>query len=237
MSPDPGIPAKNRILAALPREEYERLLPNLETVSLPLKYVLYEPNEPIEHVYFPVHGVVSLVTIMEDGAAVETAVVGNEGMIGLPVFLGADTIPMKALSQIPGEAIRMKADVFKDLVKQGSPLHGLLHRYTRSLFNQIAQSAACNRLHPIEQRCCRWLLMAHDRMDSDEYLLTQEFLSQMLGVHRASVNLVASILQKAGLICYSRGKITILDRLGLEAAACECYARIKQEFDRLFADI
>lgn len=229
----PGIAAKNRLLTALPLEEYERLLPNLETVSLPLKYVLYEPNEPIEHVYFPIHGVVSLVTIMEDGVAVEIATVGNEGMIGLPVFLGSEIIPMKAFSQIPGKGMRIKADVFKDLVNQGSPLHDLLQRYTQALFNQTAQSAACNRLHSIEERCCRWLLMIHDRVDSDEYLLTQEFLSQMLGVRRASVNMVASILQKARLIRYSRGRITILDRLGLEAASCECYARIKQEFDRL----
>lgn len=233
MSSVPGIAAKNRLLAALPLEEYERFLPNLETVSLPLKYVLYEPNKPIEHVYFPIHGVVSLVTIMEDGVAVEIATVGNEGMIGLPVFLGSEIIPMKAFSQIPGKGMRIKADVFKDLVNQGSPLHGLLQRYTQALFNQTAQSAACNRLHSIEERCCRWLLMIHDRVDSDEYLLTQEFLSQMLGVRRASVNVVASILQKARLIRYSRGRITILDRLGLEAASCECYARIKQEFDRL----
>jgi CRP-like cAMP-binding protein len=229
----PSIPAKNRLLAALPLEEYELLLPNLETVSLPLKYVLYEPNKPIEHVYFPIHGVVSLVTIMEDGVAVEIATVGNEGMIGLPVFLGSEIIPMKAFSQIPGKGIRIKADVFKDLLNQGSSLHGLLQRYTQALFNQTAQSAACNRLHSIEERCCRWLLMIHDRVDSDEYLLTQEFLSQMLGVRRASVNVVASILQKARLIRYSRGRITILDRLGLETASCECYARIKQEFDRL----
>jgi CRP-like cAMP-binding protein len=170
---------------------------------------------------------------MEDGTVVELATVGNEGMVGLPVFLGGDTMPLKAFVQIPGDAMRMKADVFKDSVNQGSPLHGLLQRYTQALFNQVAQSTACNRVHSIEERCCRWLLMTRDRVESDGFPLTQEFLSQMLGVRRPSVSVVAAILQKAGLIRYSRGRITILDREGLEAAACECYAIIKQEFDRL----
>lgn len=233
VSPEPRIPAKNRLLATLPREEYERLLPNLETVSLTLKQVLYEPNELIKHVYFPTHGVGSLLNIMEGGMVVEVGTVGNEGMIGLPVFLGADKIPQQAIVQIPGDGMRMKADVFKDSVNQGSPLHGLLQRYTQTLFNQVAQSAACNCIHSIEERCCRWLLMTHDRVQSDEFPLTQEFLSDMLGVRRASVSVVAATLQKAGLIRYSRGAITILDRENLEASSCECYRIVKDEFDRL----
>lgn len=172
---DPRDPAKNRLLAALPLEEYERLLPKLESVSLPLKQVLYEPDRPIEYVYFVNHGVISLVTIMEDSTIVEIATVGNEGMVGLAVFLGGDTIPYRAFVQIRGDAMRMKADVFKYLVNQGSPLHSLLQRYTQALFNQVAQSAACNRVHSIEERCSRWLLMTRDRVNSDDFPLTQEF--------------------------------------------------------------
>ena len=230
---DPRIPVENRLLAALPTEEYSRLLPNLETVSLAFKQVLYEPNEPIEHVYFPNNGVVSLVNIMQNGATVEIATVGKEGMVGLPVFLEADKIPGQAFSQVPGDAMRMKADVFKDSVNRGGPLQNLLLRYTQTLFNFIAQSAACNSLHSIEQRCCRWLLITHDRVERDEFPLTQEFLSQMLGVRRAGVGEVAGNLQKAGLIRYSRGRMTILDREGLKSAGCECYETVKQEFDRL----
>ncbi|KAB8335041.1 Crp/Fnr family transcriptional regulator [Scytonema tolypothrichoides VB-61278] len=224
---------ENRLLAILPAEEYERLLPHMENIFLPLKQILYEMNEPIEYVYFPKNGVVSLVTIMEDGATAEIATVGNEGMIGVPVFLGADQIPGQAFSQIPGESMRMKAEEFKTFVTPGSSLYKILQRYTHTLFNQIAQSAACNCLHSIEKRFCRWLLMTHDRVESDEFLLTQEFLAQMLGVRRASVSEVASIFQKAGIISYSRGQMRILDRTGLEAASCECYAKVKQEFERL----
>ena len=233
VSQDPLIPPKNRLLAALPLEEYERLLSNLETVSLTLKQVLYEPNVPIQHVYFLNHGVVSLVNIMEDGRVVEIATVGNEGMIGVPVFLGTDKTPHQSVVQIPGDAIKMKADVFKDSVSQGGSLQSLVQRYTQALFNQIAQSAACNRIHSIEERCCRWILMTHDRVGSDQFLLTQEFLCQILGVRRPSVSVVTAILQKAGLINYSRGRMTILDREGLEASTCECYRIVQAEFDRL----
>ena len=234
-STDPRNSIQNRLLAALPKSEYSRLLPHLETVSLEFKQVFYEPNQPIEYVYFPNNGVVSLVNIMEDGATVEVATVGNEGMIGLPVFLGANTIPSKAFSQVPGDAMRIRADVFKDLVNQGSPLHNLLQLYTQALFNLVAQSAACNRLHSIEERFCRWMLMTTDRVGKDQFPLTQEFLAQMLGVRRASVSVVAAIIQKAGLIQYSRGKMTILDREGLESSSCECYRLVKQEFDRLLS--
>lgn len=232
-SPDSGDAIPNRLLAALPQEEYLRLLSLMEPVPLDLKRVLYAPNEPIDHVYFVNKGVVSLVNIMENGEIVEIATVGNEGMVGLPVFLGADRIPGEAFAQVPGDAMRMKANVFKDKVTPGSPLHNLLQRYTQALFNQIAQSASCNRMHSIEERLCRWLLMTRDRVDSDTFPLTQEFLAQMLGVRRASVNTVASIIQKAGLIQYSRGKMKILNREGLEGSSCECYGTVKAEYDRL----
>lgn len=226
-------PIENRLLASLPEEEYERLLPYLETVSLTHKQVVYAPNEPIEYVYFPKNCVISLVIFMEHGSAVEVGTVGNEGMAGIPVFLGADSIPSDAFCQIPGDALRMRADVFKNTVTPGSPLHYLLQRYTQTVLNQIAQTAACNSVHVIEKRCCRWLLMTHDRVGRDEFPLTQEYLSDMLGVRRASVSAVAASLQKAGLIRYSRGRIEIIDRKGLESAACECYRIVKAEFDRL----
>ena len=232
-SQDPNNPSKNRLLAALPLEEYERLLPNLETVSLNFKQVLYNVNEPIEYIYFPKNCLASLLTIMENGEAVEVGTVGNEGMVGLPVFLGADTIPGQAFCQIPGDGMRMRADVFKREVTPGTPLFNLLQRYTQALFNLIAQSAACNRLHSIEERLCRWLLMTHDRVGADQFPLTQEFMGQMLGVRRASVSMAAAILQKAGFVRYSRGKMTICDRAGMEDSACECYGIVKAEFDRL----
>ena len=224
---------RNRLLAALPAEEYKRLQPNLENVSLSFKQIVYDVNVPIEYVYFVNTGVVSLVTIMEDGAVVEVATVGNEGMAGLPVFLGADKIPGQAFSQVPGDAMRMRTDAFNSQVTPDTPLYKLLQRYTQAIFNLIAQSAACNRLHSIEERLCRWLLMTHDRVGADEFPLTQEFMGQMLGVRRASVSTAAAILQKAGYVKYSRGKMTICDLAGMEDSACECYGIIKAEFDRL----
>lgn len=224
---------RNGLLAALPKEEYERLVANMETVSLKLKQSAYEYNQPIEYVYFIKNGVVSLLNVMEDGKEVEVATIGNEGMVGLPVFLGSEKIPGRAFCQVPGDALRMKANVFKDKVTPGTRLHELLQRYTQALFNQIAQAAACNTLHSVEERMCRWLLMTQDRVGKDDFPLTQEFLGQMLGVRRPTVSMTASILQKAGLIRYSRGGITILDREGLEASSCECYEIIKREFDRL----
>jgi CRP-like cAMP-binding protein len=229
----PDDPTGNRLLAALPREDYERLLPDLEPVTFGIKEVVYEPNGPILYVYFPISGVFSMVTMMADGAAVENATVGNEGMVGLPVFLGAETMPSRAFSQVPGQAVRLEAEVFREAVRRSSPFQRVLLRYTQALLNLIAQTAACNRLHSIEERCSRWLLMTHDRVGGDQFLLTQEFLGQMLGVRRQSVNAVAGILQKAALIRYRRGQITILDRQGLEAGACECYGIIRKEFDRL----
>lgn len=227
---------KNKLLAALPQEEYQRLLPNLEEIYLDFKQPLYKPNELIQHVHFPQNAVVSLLNVMEDGREVEVAVAGREGMVGLPLFLGADQIPGLAFAQVPGDAVRMQAEVFKDEVNQSPSLRNLLLRYTQALFNQIAQSAACNRLHSMEERCCRWLLLTQDRVGSDQFPLTQEFLAQMLGVRRASVNIVATTLQQAGLIRYSRGKMEILDRQGLEDTSCECYGIIEREFNRLFGN-
>ncbi|MEH2045623.1 Crp/Fnr family transcriptional regulator [Nostoc sp.] len=224
---------KNQLLAALPPEEYSRLAPYMEVVSLELRQELYLPNQPIEHVYFLNYGVASMLTVMMDGSAIEVATVGNEGMVGLPVFLGADKIPGECFIQVAGSGLRMRADAFKTHVTVGSSLYQIVQRYIQALFNQIAQSAACNRLHSIEQRMCRWLLMTLDRVETDTFSLTQEFLSIMLGVNRSTVSLNASILQKAGLINYSRGQMTILDRLALEDITCECYLVVRAEFERL----
>ena len=227
------VPGKNRLLAALPRAEYDRLHPNLEKVSLPLKEILYEANGPIPHVFFPLNGVVSLVILMEGGFTLEVGTIGNEGMVGTPVFLGSESSPTRAISQVPGEALRMEAKVFQEAMRRAGPLYGLVQRYTQAMINQISQSTVCNRRHSVQKRMCRWLLMSHDRVGSDEFQLTQEFLAQMLGVRRPTVTAVAGILQKAGLISYHRGRITVLDRKGLEAASCECYAAIAKELDRL----
>ncbi len=169
------------------------------------------------------------------GVFSEVGTIGNEGMVGLPVFLGADQTPTEAFCQVEGEALRMRTDMFREEVKNGGGLVSILHRYTQALFTQIAQSAACNRLHSIEQRCARWLLLTQDRVEPDEFSLTHEFMGQMLGVRRATVTEVAGTLQKAGLITYNRGKITVLDRKGLEGASCECYQIIRQDYDRLLA--
>lgn len=225
----------NQLLAALPPEAIASLQPKLETVSLVFKQVIYEPQEPITHVYFLTSGLISLLTIMADKTAAEVSVVGNEGILGLPVFLGVNTTPFRAIVQIPGEAMRMRVDDFKLAVSQIGSLSNWIQGYIYSLLIQIAQSSACNSHHTVEQRCCRWLLTMHDRAKSDRFSITQEFLSHMLGVRRASVTEVAGKLQKAGLIAYSRGQMTICDRQGLEAASCECYALVRAEFERLFS--
>jgi CRP-like cAMP-binding protein len=227
------MPVENRLLAALPSEVKALLEPNLQRVLLPFKEVLYESRSPIKYLYFPNHGVVSLLTRVEDRTLAEVGLVGNEGIVGLSVFLGVETTPFKVLVQVPGEAMRMKADVFKDFVNPDSPLYSLLLRYTHALMFQISQSAACNPHHSVEERCCRWLLMTRDRVQSDQFPITHEFLSQMLGVRRASITVVAGMLQKAGLIRYSRGQMTILDSPGLEAVSCQCYRLVKEEEDRL----
>jgi CRP-like cAMP-binding protein len=230
--------ARNRLLAMIPQREQARLAREFELVSLDLKDSLYLADEPIEHVYFPISGVLSLVSPMEDGRAIEVATVGNEGMVGLPVFLQATrTSAHMAFSQLPGQSLQMPAGRFSDFIAgaQNGGLNVAMNRYTQALMSMIARAVACNALHSIQQRACRWLLTTHDRVDSDEFLLTQEFLGQMLGVTRASVNEVARELQDAGAIDYSRGRITIVDRDQLESRACECYRVITAEFDRLLS--
>jgi CRP-like cAMP-binding protein len=232
---EPLKPGRNRLLAALPRREQDRLLPHLEPVALSFEEILYQPDDLIRHVYFPTSGMISLLLALEDGSVAEVGRVGNEGMVGLPVFLGVQSSHTRAFVQVPGEALRMKAQVFHRQARQGGLLSGLLLRYTQALLRHSEQLTACNSRHPIEQRLCRWLLITHDRVQADQFEVTQEFLSQMLGVHRQSVTVAASNLQKAGLIRYSRGKLAVLDRRGLEATSCGCYQAVTREFERLFA--
>ncbi len=227
------VPGENRLLTALPREEYDRLLPELEKVPLNLKDILYEANGPISCVFFPLSGVVSLVLILESGMAVEVGTIGNEGMVGTPVFLGADRSPARAICRVPGEALRMEAKLFQEEMRRGGPLQGLVQRSTQAMISHISQSSVCNHLHSVEQRMCCWLLMSHDRVGADEFPLTQESLAQILAVRRPTVTAVAGVLQKAGLISCHRGRMTVLDRKGLEAASCECYRVVKQELHRL----
>jgi CRP-like cAMP-binding protein len=224
----------NKLLEALPPEELQRLRPHVERVRAAFKQTLYEPDTPIEHVYFPVDLVASIIHIMQDGTIVETATVGNEGMVGLPVFLGVDAVPEAAFCQIPGDAWRMRSDALRERVaERGGRLHELLHRYAQAMIVFTSQGTACAQTHSIRQRASRWLLHTHDRVASDEFPITQEFLSQMLGVRRAGVSEVARALQGEGLIAYSRGRMTVRDREGLEAASCECYGVIRREFNRL----
>jgi CRP-like cAMP-binding protein len=229
-----GTETGNRILDALPAREFEQLASALEPVELAVREYVYRRGEPAEFVHFPVDGVISLVAEMDDGRAVEVATVGREGMAGLPVFLqAAYTSAHDSFCQIPGSSLRMPADRLSDLANNGGALQSLLQRYTQALFSQVAQSSACNRVHAIEQRCARWLLLTQDRVGRAQFPLTQEFIAQMLGVQRSSVSGVASTLQKEGLIRYTRGVITILDRRGLERVSCECYRVIADEFSRL----
>ena len=219
---------KNLILMALPREEYRRLLADLEFVSLTLGESLYKSGDLIEHVYFPGNAVVSLVTHMKDETTIEVGLIGRDGMVGIPVLLGDDIAFEEAIVQIAGDAMRMRSSVLKEALKRNhSPLLTELLLYTRTLMKQVTQTAACNRLHTVRERLSRWLLMCHDRLETDELLLTQEFISDMLGTRRAGVTSAAIGLQKEGLIRYSRGHINILDRGELEESACECYQAVK----------
>ncbi|HEU4457191.1 MAG TPA: Crp/Fnr family transcriptional regulator [Longimicrobium sp.] len=224
---------RNRLLAALPPDELRRVLDRLEPVELELRKVVVEPNRPIEHVHFVESGIVSIVSLMADGSAIETATVGNEGMVGLPVFLDAGSMAAQAFVQVAGHGYRMAAADLREEVRRGGALAGALGRYTQALFTLLAQASACNRKHTVDERCARWLLLTHDRAGGDTFELTHLFLSQMLGVRRASVTEVAGRLQAAGFIDYRRGRITVLDRPGLESASCECYAIIRAEFARL----
>jgi CRP-like cAMP-binding protein len=233
-APDGSLDGRgNRLLAALPDTDRERLLADAEPLEMTVRQPIYEPGKPIEQVYFPIDAVLSVLAVMDDGQAVEVATVGNEGMVGIPVFLGVSTSPGLAFCQVPGRSWRMPAGTFRELANGAGAFHGLLQRYTFAFFTQISQGSACNRLHHMDQRLARWLLLTHDRIGQDQFPLTQEFMAQMLGVRRATVTEAARRLQQDGLITYSRGVITVTDRKGLEAASCECYRIISDEHARL----
>ena len=225
----PRAPSANRLLAALPITEYQRLLPELEQVTLRFADVLYEPGAGISHLYFPNDSVVSLLAEVADRSTLEVGIVGNEGVAGISVFLGVDKSPHRAIVQGAGTAVRMKASVMREETQGAGDLHRLLLLYAHSLLRQVSQSAACNRFHKVEARLARWLLMSGDRLGSEEFLLTQDFISNMLGVRREGVSKAAGDLQKRTLINYSRGHIRILDRVGLETVSCACYGILKGE--------
>jgi len=231
--PSPHDPRQSHLLAALPVDEYARLLPDLEWVPMPLGHVLYEPGVQMRHVYFPTTAIVSLLYVMEDGASAEIAVVGNEGVVGVSLFMGGESTTSRAVVQSDGHAYRLKAQLLKEEFFRAGPMQRLLLRYTQALLTQMAQTAVCNRHHSLDQQFCRWLLLSLDRLSSNELVMTQELIANMLGVRREGVTEAAGNVQRAGLISYNRGRITVLDRPGLEARACECYAVVKREFDRL----
>jgi CRP-like cAMP-binding protein len=224
---------RNRLLGRLPAEDFQRLRPRLESVDLKPRSPLYESRAPFAHVYFPETGVGSIVTVSSDGTETEVAAVGQEGMVGLPVVWGATSTPHKAFWQVPGMAWRLPVRALHEEKERGGALSETLNLYAQAFFVQVAQSVICNLRHPLKARCAWWLLMTHDRVDGDGFELTQEFLSQMLGVRRAGVTEAAGALQRAGFIRYARGWIEILDREGLEAACCECYRLVREEFERL----
>ena len=226
----------NRLLTLLSADDYDRLRPHLTKGELEYKQILYEAARPIEQVYFPIDGVASLVLTMEDGFGVEVGTIGSEGMVGSPVILGDTYAPSSVYVQVPGRALKMDARTFRTELAQSSTLKVVALRYVHAFFNQVAQSAACAHHHKIEQRCCRWLLMTRDRMPSDQFLLTQEFLGMMLGVQRPSVSLVMNALRAAGAIRYARGRVTIINRQALLDRVCECYQISRNEFDRLLGD-
>ncbi|MFZ0178368.1 MAG: Crp/Fnr family transcriptional regulator [Candidatus Dormiibacterota bacterium] len=223
---------ENRILTALPSEERQQLFGRVRNVTLPVKTVLFEPGAPIDALYFPTDGVVSLVTPLHDGAIVEVATIGNEGIVGVPL-VPRGGLAVRAISQVAGHSLRIDAPSFLTLFERLTTFQALVDKYTQALFGQISQAAACNRLHSSEERLSRWLLMSHDRVGSDQFMITQEFLGQMLGARRSTVSVSAGILQRAGLIRYVRGNVTIVDRAGLEAVSCECYSVIRNELERV----
>jgi CRP-like cAMP-binding protein len=230
-------PRQNHLLDALPTSDYERLAPHLELILMKLGDVLYESGDQLRYVYFPTTCIVSLLYLMKDGASAEIAVVGNEGILGISVFMGGNTTPSRAIVQAAGYAYRLKADLLKNEFERYGPTMHLLLRYAQALITQMAQTAVCNRHHSVDQQLCRWLLLCLDRLSSNEISMTQELIANMLGVRREGATEAAGHLQKAGLIDYHRGRITVLDRSGLEARSCECYAVVKKEFDRLLPDV
>jgi CRP-like cAMP-binding protein len=230
---EPEEPTRNQLLAALSPESYKRLQPNLESVSLAAGEVLYEAHNALSHVYFPTSAIVSLLYIMENGSTAEMGVVGRDGVVGIAVFMGGDTTPNRAVVQIAGDAARLELKQFRDELKRTNELHRLLLLYTQALLTQMSHAAVCNQLHSVEQRLCRSLLLCHDRHESNEFFMTQELIANVLGVRREAVSVAAHRLQEARLIRYKRGRVTVVDRVGLEFAACECYRVVRTECDRL----
>jgi len=233
----PDSPSQNHLLAALPETEYARLAPHLERVPLLLGDVLYEPGGQLQHAYFPTTGIVSLLYVLESGASAEVAGVGNEGMLGISLFMGGNTTPSSAVVQAAGCAYRLRAKVLQEEFNRGGLMHRLLLRYTQALLTQMCQTAACNRHHTIDQQLCRWLLLSLDRLPSNRLDMTQELIANMLGVRREGVTGAAGKLQEKGVIRYNRGHITVLDRPKLEKLSCECYAVVKKETDRLLTHL
>jgi CRP-like cAMP-binding protein len=226
-------PIKNHLLAALPDAESQRWLPLLETIDLPLGQVLYESGTTLTHVYFPTTAIISLLYVMENGASAEIAVVGNEGIVGISLFMGGESTSSRAVVQSAGRGFRLKAQMMKEEFDRAGPVLHLLLRYTQALITQMSQTAVCNRHHTLDQQLCRWLLLSLDRLEGNQLVMTQELIANMLGVRREGVTEGALKLQHAGLIQYARGHITVLDRMGLEKRSCECYAVVKKEYERL----
>lgn len=231
--PSASDPLENHLLAALPEAEWARWASQLEVVDMPLGAVLYEPGSRLAHVYFPTTSIVSLLYVMEDGASAEIAVVGNEGIVGISLFMGGESTPSRALVQSAGQGYRLKAEVMLQEFNRAGPVLHLLLRYTQALITQMAQTAVCNRHHSLDQQLCRWLLLSLDRLHTQDLVMTQELIANMLGVRREGVTEAAGQLQRDGLIQYRRGHITVIDRVKLEQRTCECYAVVKKEYDRL----
>ena len=226
-------PSQNHLLGALPPAEAQRWMPVLECVDLPLGHVLYESGAALAHVYFPTTAIVSLLYVMENGASAEIAVVGNEGIVGVSLFMGGESTPSRAVAQSAGQGFRLRADLMKEEFNRAGPALHLLLRYTQALITQMAQTAVCNRHHSLDQQLCRWLLLSLDRLQGNQLVMTQELIANILGVRREGVTEGALKLQRAGLISYARGHITVLDRARLEKRSCECYSVVKREYDRL----
>lgn len=226
----------NHLLAALPADEFARLKPDLQPVSLSLGEVLYESGDKMTHIYFPTTAIISLLYIMENGATAEIGIAGNNGLIGIALFMGGETTSNRAVVQSAGKAVRMKAKELQTAFALGGVFQSILLRYTQSLMTQISQTAVCNRLHSVEQQLCRWLLINHDQLQTDKLVMTHDLIANMLGVRRTGVSIAAGNLQRQGLIKYVRGTITMLDRESLEAAACECYQVVIDEYDRLLGE-
>jgi CRP-like cAMP-binding protein len=235
-APSPPSPKQNHILAALPAADYARILPDLELLSMPLGWVVYESGRQMGYLYFPTTSIVSLLYVMESGASAEIAITGNDGLVGISLFMGGESTPSRAVVQSAGHGYRLKASILKREFALGGQLQHLALRFTQALITQMAQTAVCNRHHAIDQQLCRWLLLSLDRLPSNELAMTQELIANMLGVRREGVTEAAGKLQEAGLINYSRGHITVLDRPRLEKRVCECYAVVRKEMDRLLPD-